>query len=118
MSGTDTPFAGNRGRGGNFRPLVIKGLGEPRTDAILDGLGLQLAAAITYAMRSGQGVLMSPTRDRGAISVILYGPGDPQQTYASSAAEMQEALEAIIERSKAQLKGGTTAPVNGRVAGS
>lgn len=114
MSATDTPPTASRGRGGNFRPLVIRGLGEPRTDVILDGLDLQLVAAIAYAMRSGQGVLLSPTRDQGAISVILYGPGDPQQTYCSSTAEMQEALEAIVARSEAELKRGTGRPPNGR----
>lgn len=118
MSASDTPSMGNRGRGGNFRPLVIKGLGEPRIDVILGEHLLEIGKAIALALNSGQGVLMSPTRDLGAISVILYGPGDPQQTYAANAEEFRDALEAIKERSAAEMKRGTVRPLNGRPARS
>jgi hypothetical protein len=118
MSATDTPPTGNRGRGGNFRPLVIRGLGEPRIQAIAVKQQLAIGQAVYSALESGQGVLFSPTRDLGAISVILYGPGDPQQTYAASEAELEEALKAIQERSAAQMKRGTATPLNGRKTGS
>ena len=104
----------SRGRGGNFRPLVIRGLGESRIKAIALNCKVELGEAVYAALESGQGILFSPTRDQGAISVILYGPGDPQQTYASSQAELEEALKAVRERSEAELKRGTAPLTNGR----
>jgi hypothetical protein len=118
MSATDTPPTGTRGRGGNFRPLVIRGLGVPRIHEICVKQQLAIGQAVFSALESGQGVLFSPTRDLGAISVILYGPGDPQQTYAGSEAELEEALQAIQDRSAAQMKRGTPTPLNGRQNGS
>jgi hypothetical protein len=114
MSASDTPSSVSRGRGGNFRPLVVRGLGESRIKAIALDCKVELGEAVYSALESGQGILLSPTRDMGAISVILYGPGDPQQTYCSSQDELEEALQAVRERSEAQLKRGTPTPLNGR----
>jgi hypothetical protein len=119
MALPDTPDPRmSRGRGGNFRPLVIRGLGAPRIQEIAGRQGAAIGEAIIQALLSGQGVLFSPTRDQGAISVILYGPGDPQQTYAASETELKEALEAIRERSAAEMQRGTRVPPNGRQNGS
>lgn len=113
-----TDFGVSRGRGGNFRPLVIKGLGAPRIEVIAGDQIASIGLAVFKALKSGQGVLMSPTRDQGAISVILYGPGDPQQTYAGSAEEFKDALEAVCERSEAEMKRGTPTALKPRQNGS
>lgn len=118
MALPDTPSMGSRGRGGNFRPLVIRGLGEPRIQAIALACKGELGEAVYAALASGQGILLSATRDMGAISVILYGPGDPQQTYCSSQAELEEALQAVRERSAALQARGTSTLLNGRPGGS
>lgn len=118
MSLPNTPVPGSRGRGGNFRPLVIRGIGEPRIQVIALNCKVELGEAVYAALASGQGILMSATRDMGAVSVILYGPGDPQQTYCSSQEELEEALQAVRERSASLMARATPTPLNGRVAGS
>ena len=114
MATTDTSSLGDRGRGGNFRPLVIRDTGVSRIPDIAKNSLAEIGDAVYAALQSGQGVLFSPTRDQGAISVILYGPGDPQQTYAGNQGEFIEALEAIQARSEAEMKRGTARPLNGR----
>lgn len=114
MSPSDTPFAGNRGRGGNFRPLVYRATDDTQLQSIIDGQAEAIGSAIIDALLSGQGVLFSPTRNLGAISVILYGPGDPEQSYASNRVELSECLQAIHARSTAQKAPAVPLPLNGR----
>ncbi len=117
MSSPDTPGPGSRGRGGNFRPLIVREAGDSRIQAIALNCKVELGEAVYAALSSGQGLLFSPTRDRGAVSIILYGPGDPEQTYASSQAEMEEALQAVRERSEARMGKPPPTPLNGRQRG-
>jgi len=84
------------GRGG-FRLLPEPGANGPRTDAITAGHDEAWLEALRASLRCGIGVLISPTSDRGAISVTLFVGNQRSRRYASDNDEFDELLTELRE---------------------
>jgi hypothetical protein len=77
-----------------FKPLINERNGAGRIAILLDGNDSVLGEAVRLVLVAGCGVLMSPTRDGGALSITLYVGDDRLRGYAAS----PEELEALLDR--------------------
>lgn len=80
-----------------FKPLLNARSGPPRLIQLLDGADSVLGEAIRLALESGAGVLLSPTRDGGALSVTLYVGDDRLRGYAASPEEFTALLDRVAD---------------------
>ena len=90
-----------------FKPLLDERTRPTRLAELLHGTDSVLGETVRLALESGCGLLLSPTRDGGAISVTLYVGDDRFRGYAASPEELAALLDRVAD------KRGTT---NGRGA--
>jgi hypothetical protein len=81
-----------------FKPLFDERTRPPRLAELLDGTDSMLGEAVRLALESGCGLLLSPTRDGGAISVTLYVGDDRFRGYAASPEEFATLLDRVADR--------------------
>lgn len=96
--GIVNPPGYGRGRGSNFRPLVPRTQGPNRVQHIVEGQEATVGDVVVAALEVGLGILLSPTRDAGAVGIILYDGDGGSQTYASTPEEFLAAMDAITAR--------------------
>jgi len=104
----------SRGRGSNFRPLLPQQKGPGRVQGIISGSEGLIGSIAVQALEAGLGFLLSPTRDRGAVSVILYDGDSPKQAYAASPEEFAAAMDAIQAYCQGKMGHGLSRALNGR----
>lgn len=112
------PTRYTRGLGSNFKPLVKREYQEGRIGDIASMDAKAFMDAVVLAWTAGLGLLISPTRDGGALSIIIYTGEDPLKTFANDAASFRDAIAAVRDEAEAKLIGGTTQPPKTRVRGS
>src|SRR5690242_582222 len=83
------------GRAGSFRQLVDRGDRAGRIESILDVDPPTAWRTFSDLVLSGRGVLISPTGDGGAVSLLVYDGNDRLRTYCSDRGEFEQALSAI-----------------------
>lgn len=84
-----------------FKPLINERNGQGRVDQLLDGADTVLGEAVRLALGAGVGVLLSPTRDGGALSVTLYVGDDRYRGYAASPEEFTALLDRVANTGRA-----------------
>jgi hypothetical protein len=89
------PSGGTRAT--QFKPLLNERVGATRVTHLLDGADSVLGEAIRLALESGAGVLLSPTRDGGALSITLYVGDDRLRGYAASPEEFTALLDRVAD---------------------
>lgn len=99
------PTRSGNGRGSSFRPLVDRRPGPSRVEGILGEHLLALSEAIGVLLVSGRGILLAPTSDGGALSVIVYDGTQRRRSYCSNPEEFEAAIDALH-----QLAAGTSSP--------
>ena len=107
-----------RGRGGNFRQLRQSREDVNRVGEITSIPDSEFLAAVSLALTCSCGVLLSPTSDGGAVSVIVYDGDERYRTYCSTREEFQSALEALRDLAEAKMMGSTPTATNGAVRAS
>lgn len=89
-----------QGRGPNLRPLVDRRGSGPGLARFKDVDSDRWLEAINGCLDAGLGLLISATRDGGAISLTVYEGDDRSRSYASDAGELVELLAAVRDRAK------------------
>jgi hypothetical protein len=90
-----------------FRPLRTKEKATARTGAILSVPADDLATAIGAVVSSGCALLLSPTSDGGALSVVVYVGDQKHKGYATSAEEFAELLMDVRDLAESHMMRGT-----------
>lgn len=111
-------YAGGRGRGGNFRQLGNQHDEEPRIGQIVTLPPAEFLESVALALTQSCGVLLSPTSNGGAVSIIIYDGDERYRTYASSAEEFKQAIMAVRDHAEAKMVGGTPKPPKSSVRAS
>lgn len=110
MNGPMEPAQRSPGKGGRFRSLIDRRGAIPRVEQFTSGSDSELGTAVLACLLSGRGLLLAPTSDGGALSCTVYEGDERSRSYASSAEEYREILEALTD-----LGGGSgPAPTTGR----
>jgi hypothetical protein len=105
MSERRLPWAPSNGaRTATFRPLIDDRGGPARFAQLLDGADSVLGEAVRLALEGGAGVLLSPTRDGGALSVTVYLGDDRLRGYAASPEELTALLDRVADLGRTSLK--------------
>lgn len=97
-----------KGMGGNFivesNPQAEKQTGKAPVPGDVPGF----VVAVGYALAAGAGVLLTHTRDGGALAITILDGSEKLKTYCSSKEQLSEAALAIRRRYKSD-----TPPSNG-----
>lgn len=113
MSDKRTPWTQNGGpRTAQFKPLLNERGRTARIPELLDGADSVLGEAIRLALESGCGVLVSPTRDGGALSITLYVGDDRLRGYAASPEEFTALLDRVADVGRGTFQAGTINPAS------
>jgi hypothetical protein len=107
---TNGEYARPRGRGGNFRDLGGKHDVTPRVAEIVSLSPAVFMESVALALTQSCGVLLSPTSDGGAVSIIIYDGDERYRTYASNREEFADAISAVRDHAEAKMVGGTPRP--------
>lgn len=107
-----------RGSGSNFKPLVRRVDDTPRIASIATMDPKVFMEAVVLAWTQGLGLLISPTRDGGALSIIIYTGDDPLKSFANDAQSFEDAILAVRDEAEARMVGGTTKPKKAPVRAS
>lgn len=91
------------GRAGSFRALRNREEAGGRVGGITDVPPEKWVHAIRMALSAGIGVTFSATSDGGAVSVTVYDGGERLRSYAASAEEFVELLEALGDHASAKV---------------
>lgn len=103
-------YSGGRGRGGNFKVLGNDREQEPRVGKICTLPPAEFLESVALALTQSCGVLLSPTSDGGAVSIIIYDGDERYRTYASTPEEFQRAIAAVRDHAEAKMIGSTPKP--------
>lgn len=104
--------------GARFKKLGSRGNASPRIPKILEGIEDEFVQTLALALTQGCGLLLSPTSDGGAVSVILYDGDDRFRSYASTSEEFNDAWNAIRDHVEAKMVGSTPTAKKSAVRGS
>jgi hypothetical protein len=96
----------------NFKPLLNERNGPSRLAQLLDGADSVLGEAVRLALESGSGVLLSPTRDGGALSITLYLGDDRLRGYAASPEEFTALLDRVADVGRGTVTPGKVNPAS------
>lgn len=108
MRGTwQDPPGYSRGRGSNFKQLGNKREEAHRVPQIIGISPAEFMESLALALTQGCGVLLSPTGDGGAISVLVYDGDERYRTYASTKEEFEQAISAVRDHAEAKMIGST-----------
>lgn len=97
----------SRGRGNNFKALGNRKEAEQRVPQIVGISADEFMGAVALALTQGCGILLSPTGDGGAVSVLVYDGDDRYRTYASTPEEFADAISAVRDHAEAKMVGST-----------
>lgn len=111
-------MGGGSGRGSGFKTLGGGQDGPTRVPQIVSISADDFLHAIAVALTESCGVLLSPTSDGGAVSIIIYDGDERYRTYASTNGEFQAAIEAVRDHAEAKMVGGTPKAKKPRVQGT
>jgi hypothetical protein len=95
-----------------FKPLINERNGPGRVALLLDGNDSVLGEAVRLVLESGSGVLLSPTRDGGALSVTVYVGDDRLRGYAASPEEFTALLDRVADLGRTAHKPGKINPAS------
>jgi len=96
-----------------FKPLLDERSRPTRLAELLHGTDSVLGEAVRLALESGCGLLLSPTRDGGAISVTLCVGDDRFRGYAASPEEFAALLDRVADKRGTTRPGGRGGTANG-----
>lgn len=97
----------SRGRGSNFKQLGNAREAEQRVPQIVGISADEFMGALALALTQGCGILLSPTGDGGAVSVLVYDGDERYRTYASTREEFESAISAVRDHAEAKMVGST-----------
>jgi hypothetical protein len=105
-------------RATKFRRLGGDREPQDRVQGIVNIPADELYKALTLTLILGGGILLSPTSDGGALSLILYDDEERYRAYVTSAEEFSSALEAVRDHMESKMAGHPPTPLKARSGAS